>query len=229
MNYSIVLLAADSWSSSAPLFLFIIIGSIVLCGLMFLAMKQLDKHDKDPKRLQAIECLNAQAQRRGGFVKDGASELTPELIFRHDDRDFTVSLRKGAKHLPNFTFVAFQTDWFPDSNFRIASKKFKALISLTRIKDFHGVLDGKYEVEGNDAAFVRAILIEEIQIDLLKYEEATEIRFGDHVGVSYNLKPIPGRFYLSSENYQTEDKDYYRLIETTVKFYERLKLLASVK
>ena len=224
MNILIFLLEANP---SFPLIPFVIIGSPIICYLMYLAAKQLDKYDNNPQALKAIECLKVQAEKRGGVIKVGDSRLTPELTFRRDDAIVTVSLHRGGRSVPSVTYVAFQTNSFPDENFRIASKKFKAFVSFTRVKDFYSDLCGKYEVEGSGSAFVRNVLTAEIQNDLMKYEQGLEVRFGYHRSAVFTLKPVPGQFYLLSDKFRVENEDYDRLIETTVKFYERLKIMAT--
>lgn len=223
MNILFFLLEAGP---SPPLIPFVVIGTGILCYLMYLAAKLLDKYDNNPEALKAIECLKFQARKRdGGVVKDGVSRLTPELTFRHDDGTFTVSMHKGGKGVPSVTYVTFETKLFPDKNFRIASKKFKAVVSFSRIKDFYSDLCLKYELEGNSSAFIGNLLTREIQNDLMQYQQGLELRFGFHRSVIYTLKPAPGRFYLLSDNFRVENKDYDRLIETTIKIYEQLKIM----
>ena len=208
-------------------FVYILIPvAVVIFLIMMLGWKLIEKIDTEPEARKARESFETQALKRQGIVKDDASGLKPELSFRHDGSEFSVSIREGGKGDPRVTFVSFQTELFPEVSFRIASGKFKALISRTRIKDFDGDLCRHYQLEGNDAAFINSLLTQEIQDDLLEYQTATEVRFGMHTGVKLALKPGSGRFYLSTEGFQVEDKDYNRLIETTVKVYERLKIMA---
>ena len=69
------------------------------------------------------------------------------------------------------------------------------------------------------------LLTQEIQKDLPEHQAATEARFGMHADVKLALKQGAGRFYLSTEGFKFEDEEYNRLIETTVNFYERLKIM----
>ena len=180
-----------------------------------------------PELVKVGACLERQAAKRGGAVKSDEYGQ-PKLTFRDDDAEFSVSVLEGSSRSDMcVTFATFQTDFFPDRDFRIASGQFKVLVSFTRIKNFSGAASRKYDFEGSDGEFIKHLMTEEIQNNLLDYQPATEVRFGTHAGIKYALKPAAGRFYLSTEGFQIEDEYYDRLIETTVEFYERLKIMAT--
>ena len=222
MNILILLLAGFPF---AALPVFIVVGGWFL---YLLITKLLGIHPTpSPEMIKAGACLERQAVKRHGVVKNNDFGRQPELTFPYDDTIFTVSLHTGTKWISPGAYATFQTNSFPDENFRIASKKFKATISFTRVKDFNGDLCGKYEFEGSGSAFIHRVLTAGIQIDLMEYEPSLEVRFGNHRSAVHALKPTPGRFYLSSDDFKAEDEDYDRLIETTVKFYERLKVMAA--
>jgi len=224
MNILISLLAGFPF---AALPVFIVVGGWLV---YLLTTKLLGIHPTpSPELIKAGACLERQAVKRHGAMKNADFGRQPELTFRYDDTIFIVSLHKGTKYISPGAYATFQTNSFPDKNFRIASKKFKATISFTRVKDFYSDLCGKYEVEGSGSAFIRNVLTAEIQIDLMEYEQSLEVRFGNHRSAVYALKPTPGRFYLLSDDFKAEDEDYDRLIETTVKFYERLKFMAAAE
>ena len=213
-----------------PFLIFVLAGGIGIYLLMLKSSKLLDEHTTPPPELtKAGECLQIQALERQGVLKNDAFGRQPELTFRRADCEFVVSVNEGGKGHPRITFVTFQTEFFPDANFRIASGKFKALFSFSRIKSFSGEISRKYDLEGSDGVFIGNLLSREIQIDLLEYEKAAEVRFGMHVGVKQALKPAAGRFYLSTEGFKVEAEDYDRLIETAFKFYDRLKTMSAAR
>ncbi len=213
-----------------PFLLLILAVGIGFYFLMFKSWKVLDEQTAPPPELlKASECLKIQALERDGVMKNDAFGRKPELTFRYDDGEFIVSVNEGGKGHPRITFVTFQTKFVPNENFRIASGSFKALISFSKIKSFHGDVCRKYDLEGDDGGFIKNLLTQEVQTDLLEYEKATEARFGMHVGVKNALKPAPGRFYLTTEGFKVETEDYNRLIETAFKFYDRLKMMSEAQ
>ena len=213
-----------------PFFIFALAGGVGIYLLMVISRKILDEHTAPPPELtKAGDCLKIQALERQGVMKNDAFGRQPELTFRRADCEFVVSVNEGGKGHPRITFVTFQTEFFTDVNYRIASQKFKALFSFSRIKSFSGEISRKYDLEGSDGVFIGNLLSQEIQIDLLKYEKATEVRFGMHVGVQRALKPSAGRFYLSTEGFKVEAEDYDCLIETAFKFYDRLKTMSAAQ
>lgn len=221
MNALILLFAGFPF---AALPVFILVGG----WLLYLLATKLSgaRPTPAPEMIKAGACLERQAIKRHGVMKNGDFGQ-PELMFSCNDIEISVSVLEGNRSSPRLTFATFQTDFFPDRNFRIASGKFKAVISSSKIKNFSGAANREYDFEGDDGNLINRLMTEEIQNNLLEYQPAAEVRFGAHVGVKYALKPAAGRFYLSTDGFQIEDEDYDRLIETTVKFYERLKVMAA--
>ncbi len=171
------------------------------------------------------ECLEKQALKRGGVIAVEENTMRPELSFSHDKIEVAVSILLGRNFV---TYATFQCEFFPDKNFRFGSKHFRAVFSSPRMKESSGDLFPRFGMEGNSASFVKSLLTQEIQTNLLQYDEATEIKFGNYGGINnLVLKPNPGRFFVSVYGNKVEDKDYDQLIATAVLFYERLKFMSG--
>jgi hypothetical protein len=93
------------------------------------------------------------------------------------------------------------------------------------------MLEG-FVVQSNDEPFIRFLLTEEIKNELLRYQDGLEIVFGridlkNSLSSSSAIDQGPGCFFLALKKIATDDGDYDALIETSIRFHERMKGMAQ--
>ncbi len=214
--------------SIIPVMVIALAAGIVFYFIIVVVNNTIEKDAPLPCKIKkAIECLTVQAVKHSGVMKEGVSARKPIMVFVFDETEFSVSIDEGSKGNPSVTFATFQSTFFADKNFRLASKEFKAVFSFSRIKTIVSRLSPEFGFEGNDANFIKKVLTPEVESDLLKFGKATEVRFGNHTGVKYSHKSNPSRLYICVDGIESEDAGYDRLIETTLAIYMRLKAMTS--
>lgn len=114
---------------------------------MVMGWKLVERISTKPAAHQSGEYLKMQAEKRAGTMNKDHSGLAPGFSFRHDAAEITVAIAEGGRGTPRLTYAAFQTGFFPDWNFRISSRHFKALISFSRIKNIPGKLIHEFDFE----------------------------------------------------------------------------------
>ncbi len=128
---------------------FVLVGSVAFISIFLVIElgKRMARH-KDSTSLKAWECLEKQALKRNGVIAVDEETLRTELSFSHDEIEIAVSILSGRDFA---TYATFQCDFFPDKDFRFASKRFRALINSSRTEKFSGDLLPGFGVEGNSS------------------------------------------------------------------------------
>lgn len=173
---------------------------------------------------RATECLRRQVLKRSGTFSNKT------LSFAHEDVAIDVSWSFGRENLSDYTYVMLRTNYFPDKNFRIVSKNKQSFFEMAFGSPNLLMLEG-FVVQSNDEPFIRFLLTEEIKDDLLRYQQGLEIVFGridlkNSLSSSSAIDQDPGCFFFALKKIATDDRDYDALIETSIRFHERLKGMA---
>lgn len=197
-------------------------AALVACFVLVLGVAIIIRIWVHRKGHRATECLRRQVPKRSGTISDKT------LSFAHEDVAIDVSWSFGSENLPHYTFVMLRTNYFPDQNFRIVSKNKRSFFDMAFGSTDLLILKG-FVVQSNDHPFIRSLLTQEIKDDLLQYQQGLEIVFGridlkNRLGSGF--RHSPGCFFFALYKIATDDSDYDALIETSLRFHERLKAMA---
>jgi len=177
-------------------------------------------------RKKQIELLKNQSIKRKGTLHTSIISGEKYFTFRHHEMNISIGYKEAyqaeGEYLPETT-VRMELNSTTNIKLIIYSKEMGTFQSLMmdvhNIETGNHIFDDKFIVKGNDRDFTLNLLQSEIQEKLLELEN------------KYNypiVKLRKNKFILMLRNYLFEEKEYDELVDITLMFLDRLRLLGCI-